>query len=244
MSGAAHLCAKAAYRTGAGLVEILAPEENRVIHQIALPEALVTTYEKDRIDEDTLTAAVSRADAIAIGMGLGKGEHVEALLTFVLRHAKCPLVIDADALNAMAASPALCALVRECGMQKVLTPHLGEMSRLTKESIPSLTSNLPHFAARAAEAFGATVVLKDAHSVICDARHVYVSPFDNSGMATGGCGDVLAGIIAAFLAANDEDAAVHGVLAHALAGKAALAARGSHALMAGDVVDALGEVLS
>ena len=243
MSGAAHLCAKAAYRSGAGLVEILCPEENRVIHQIALPEALVTTYTPDAMDEETLHATVTRADAIAIGMGLGKGAHVETLLSFVLRHATCPLVIDADALNAIAVSPALFALLRECEVKKVLTPHLGEMARLMGESIAKLSTNLPHFAAKAAEAFFASVVLKDAHSVICDATNVYVCPFDNSGMATGGCGDVLAGITAAFLAGGDEQAATHAVLAHALAGKAARNARGSHALMASDVIEALGDVL-
>lgn len=243
MSGAAHLCAKAAYRAGAGLVEIFAPEQNRIIHQIALPEALVTTYDPETLDEGTLAAALSRADAIAVGMGLGCGTHVSALISFVLKNANVPLVLDADALNAIAKSPALASLVRAYRAPKVLTPHLGEMSRLAERPVPEVAQDMPRCAAEMAIALDATVVLKDARTVICDGKACYVNPFGNSGMATGGCGDVLAGIIATFAATKDTDAALHGVLAHALAGDAAKKARGSHALMASDVIDALGDVL-
>lgn len=244
MSGAAHLAAKAAYRTGAGLVEILCPEENRTIHQIALPEALVTTYDPTAPDEDTLRAAISRADAIAIGMGLGRGAHVATLLTAVLRDARVPLVLDADALNEIAATPTLAALLCAYSEKKILTPHLGEMSRLTGKSITALAADLPRSAATLQETLGATVVLKDARTVICNGTHLYVNLYGNSGMATGGAGDVLAGIIAALLAAGDENAAAHGVLAHALAGDEAKKLRGSHALMASDIVEALSAVLS
>ncbi len=243
MSGASHLSAKAAYRSGAGLVEILCPEENRVIHQIALPEALVTTYDPTAPDEKTIATVLSRADAIAIGMGLGRGAHTATLLTLVLRNARVPLLLDADALNEIAATPALASLLSAYEAQKIITPHLGEMSRLMGESITEIAANMPRAAATAQEVLGATAVLKDARSVICDGSRLYVNPFGNSGMATGGSGDVLSGIIAAFLAAGDENAAVHGVLAHALAGDAARKSRGSHALMASDLIEALGEVL-
>lgn len=244
MSGAAHLAAKAAYRAGAGLVEILAPEDNRIIHQIALPEALVTTYDKDTVDPDTVAAAVKRADSIAIGMGLSRGKHTAALIALVLEHATCPVVFDADALNELAATPVLRAALHFHDGKKILTPHLGEAARLACKQIPEIARDLPTAARALASELHATVVLKDAHTVVADGDTLYVNPFGNSGMATGGAGDVLAGIIAAFAASGDENAAVHGVLAHALAGDAARERLGGHAMMASDVADALSAVLS
>ncbi len=243
MSGAAHLAAKAAYRAGAGLVEILAPEENRIIHQIALPEALVTTYQKDAIDADAVKNAIARADAIAIGMGLSRGTHTATLLALVLERARCPVVFDADALNEIAANPVLRAALHFHEGAKILTPHLGEAARLTAKQIPEVAHNLPLTTTTLSRELAATVVLKDAHTVIAKGENLFLNPFGNSGMASGGAGDVLAGVIAAFAAAGDKDAAVHGVLAHALAGDAAYAARGSHAMMASDIADALSHVL-
>ncbi len=244
MSGAAHLCAKAAYRAGAGLVEILAPEENRIIHQIALPEALITTYEKNNIDPDTVRSAVARADAIAIGMGLSRGAHTAALIALVLENARCPIVLDADALNEIAATPVLRAALCFHDGKKILTPHLGEAARLRATQIPEIARDLPTAAKALADELHATVVLKDAHTVIADGDTLYVNPFGNSGMATGGSGDVLAGVIAAFAASGDGHAAVHGVLAHALAGDAACEKLGSHAMMASDIANALSAVLA
>ena len=243
MSGAAHLAAKAAYRAGAGLVEIFAPEQNRVIHQIALPEALITAYDPDNVDADTLRAAVSRADAIAIGMGLSRAAHTATLIALVLECARCPVVFDADALNVIATTPVLRAALHFHDGKKILTPHLGEAARLAAKQIPEIARDLPTAAAALAEELSATVVLKDAHTVIAKGGALFVCPFGNSGMATGGSGDVLSGVIAAFAAAGDASPALHGVLAHALAGDAACQKLGSHATMASDVADALSSVL-
>ena len=243
MSGAAYLAAKAAYRTGAGLVEILCPEQNRVIHQTQLPEALVTCYDPAAPDESICAQAIRRADAIAIGMGLGRGECTAALITLALTNAKAPLVVDADALNEIAATPELMLALQRYEAPKIITPHLGEMSRLVGKPIPEISRDMPSAAMHAANVLNATVVLKEARTVICDQHTLYVNTYGNSGMATGGSGDVLAGMIAAFLAAGNADAAVHGVLAHALAGDAARDARGSHGLMASDIIDALCKVL-
>lgn len=243
MSGAGYLCAKAAYRSGAGLVEILAPVQNREIYQISLPEALLTLYDPEAPDEQEILAAIGRADAIVIGMGLGRGERTATLVRLVLTNATVPVVIDADALNEIAANPALMRLLQAFRHPVVLTPHVGEMSRLLGRSIPEIASDLPATASHAAKLFGAAVVLKDARTVICDGERTALCPFGNSGMATGGSGDVLAGVIAAFLAARDPLAAEHGVLAHALAGDAAHERVGSHALMASDILDGLCHVL-
>ena len=242
MTGAAYLCAKAAYRAGAGLVEILTPKENRTVYATLLPEAVLTCYTPDNA-EKMLDAALTRASAVALGMGLGQSE-LAALLVAKVLLAPIPVVADADALNLMGAKPRLLALLAT-RQQTVLTPHLAEMSRLTKRSVQEIASNLPHAARALSLDCGGVVVLKDAHTVIADKDQLYFNTFGNSGMATAGSGDVLAGIIAAFAAAGASVtvAATCGVLAHALAGDAALAKTGSHGLMASDIVNALCDVL-
>ncbi|MBQ9777379.1 MAG: NAD(P)H-hydrate epimerase, partial [Clostridia bacterium] len=126
MSGAAYFTAKAAYRAGAGLVEIFAPAENRIIYQTQLPEALLTLYDPRALDKSSLRQAIDRADAIAIGMGLGTEALTETLVECVLQRAKVPVLLDADALNCISCSPALFALLASCKCPRILTPHLGE----------------------------------------------------------------------------------------------------------------------
>ncbi len=245
MSGAGYFAAKAALRAGAGLVEIFAPKENRIIYQTQLPEALLTLYDPEKFDEAQLIAAIQRADAIAIGMGLGQSDLTYLMLALTLEHSTVPTVIDADALNVMATSPALRELCGATTTKKILTPHLGEASRLLSLPVPAVAQDLPTNATSCAKAFSATVVLKDARTVITDGDTAYLNTYGNSGMATGGSGDVLAGVIAAFAAqrATATDAARLGVLAHALAGDAALEKCGNHGLMASDIIDGLCRVL-
>ena len=245
MSGAAHLCAKAAYRAGAGLVEIFAPEGNRVIYQIGLPEALLTLYDPENLDKTALRAAIDRADAVAIGMGLGTRETTVRLLETVLRHARVPVVLDADALNTLAAHDELRPLLAEAKAPLILTPHLGEAARLLNASVADIAGDLSLFARQLAREAGATIVLKDARTLISDGERLSLNTFGNNGMATGGSGDVLSGVIAAFLAAGSPPfkAAELGVLAHALAGDAAREHRGAHGTMASDIIEGLCEVL-
>ena len=243
MSGAAFLAAKAAYRAGAGIVEILTPAENRTVLATLLPEAIVTCYETDNAEEK-INAALGRATAVALGMGLSQSDTAGLLVAAVLR-AALPVVIDADALNLIAASKQLMAYL-QCRENAILTPHLGECARLTGRSVGAISADLPRAAAALAKASGVVTVLKDAHTVIATERALYLNTYGNSGMATAGSGDVLAGITAAFLAAGADCrvAATCGVVAHALAGDAALKLRGSHGLMASDIIDGLCSVLS
>lgn len=245
MSGAAYFAAKAAYRTGAGLVEILAPEENRIIYQTQLPEALLTLYDPSAPDKRVLRAAIERADAIAIGMGLGTGTLTQTLLSLTLMRAKVPLLLDADALNELSSSPELYTDLLACKVPVVITPHLGEAARLLGVPLPLISSDLPGSAERLARKADAVCVLKDARTLICDGIHTAVNAYGNNGMATGGSGDVLAGVIAALLATTSSArlAAELGVLVHALAGDAAKERVGLHGMMASDLLDALPLVL-
>ena len=246
MSGAAYLAAKAAYRAGAGLVEIFAPEANRIIYQTQLPEALLTLYDPENLDKNALRAAIDRADAIAIGMGLGNAPVVTKLVDTVLTRARVPVLADADALNELSRSEDIRARLSVCKAPLILTPHLGEMARLLGSNIPQIASDPVSCAQEAARRFAAITVLKDARTVITDGAHLSLNVKGNSGMATGGSGDVLAGVIAALLAAGASPltAAELGVLTHAMAGDFAQKLRGSHGLMASDIIDALSCVLS
>ncbi|MBE6703340.1 MAG: NAD(P)H-hydrate dehydratase [Ruminococcaceae bacterium] len=245
MSGAGYFAAKAALRAGAGLAEIFAPTENRIIYQTQLPEALLTLYNPDHFDEQPLRAAISRADAIAIGMGLGQNELTYQMLACVLEHATVPVVLDADALNVMAISPALRELCACSTVPTILTPHLGEASRLFSRPLAAISQNLAFVAKEEAAALRSILVLKDARTVVSDGMHLYLNTYGNSGMATGGSGDVLAGIITAFAAqgATPINAASLGVLAHALAGDAALVKYGNRGMIASDIIDGLCDVL-
>lgn len=246
MSGAGYLAAKAAYRAGAGLVEIFTPEANRVIYQTQLPEALLTLYDPDNLDKIALRAAIDRADAIAIGMGLGSAPIVTKLVDTVLTRAKAPVVLDADALNELSRGGEIRARLAACKAPLILTPHLGEAARLLESSIPQIAANPIDTAVQMSRSLAAVTVLKDARTVVTDGIHLALNVKGNNGMATGGSGDVLAGVIAAFLAAKATPftAAKLGVLTHAMAGDAAKKSRGSHGLMASDIIDALCTVLS
>ena len=245
MSGAAYFAAKAALRAGAGLVEIFAPHDNRIIYQTQLPEALLTLYDPDAFDETVLKAAISRADAVAVGMGLTQSETAAQMVACTLKNAEVPVIADADALNLISQRPALMAHCATRTVPTILTPHLGEMSRLTGIPVPLLAAELPKHAEAYAKACGAIVALKDARTVVSDGETLYLNVYGNSGMATGGSGDVLAGVIASFAAqgAAPMDAARLGVLAHALAGDAAMERCGNHGLMASDIIDGLCRVL-
>lgn len=246
MAGAAHLSAKAALRAGAGLVEILAPEENRIIHQTALPEALVTSFADAEDAARLLPEALSRASAVALGMGLGRGKAASLLTELTLATAKCPVVMDADALNAASLSPDIMATLYMRTEPTVLTPHMGEMSRLVGAPISDILLDPAKAAEALSRAAGVITVLKSAHTVISDGTALAKNTeAGNSGMATGGSGDVLAGVIAALLAAGAApfSAACLGVLAHAMAGDDALSRCGNHGVMASDIADGLCRVL-
>lgn len=243
MSGAAFLAAKAAYRAGAGLVEIVAPEENRLAYQIGLPEAILSCYNEENATA-VIKAALSRASAVAIGVGLSESKTAEVLVFEALSSKDIPLIVDADALNLISKSTALRALLylRE---NTVVTPHLGEMSRLLGTPVSRIAADLPRAALDFARQSGAVTVLKDAHTVIAAKDQLFFNTFGTSGMATAGSGDVLCGIIASFAAqgAATTDAALCGVLSHALAGEAATRLHGNHGTMASDIIEGLSQVL-
>ncbi len=245
MAGAAVMAGRAACRAGCGLVCVLSDEANRQILQTSLPEALYSCWS----EEETVKQRLAWADAVAIGPGLGQSDRSLEILRMVLSSFRGPIVIDADALNLIAAHP---EIIPEDGLKAVITPHPGEMSRLTRitgegeRSVPELMSDMVHTAEAFSREYRCVTVLKGARTVITDSERVRLNTAGNEGMATGGSGDVLTGIIGSFLAQGSDlfDASCAGVLLHALAGDCAAEELGSRSLMAGDIIRFLPKVLS
>lgn len=242
MAGAAILAAKAAYRMGAGMVKVITSEENRVILQTAVPEALIGTGRD-------LTAGMEWADVMVIGPGLGKGDEAKAALKQVINYGQKPLVIDADGLNLLAENDEFqrkLTMQGKAGRQIILTPHVGELSRLTGVSVQILKQDLLKYGKELSKRLHVTVAAKDARTVVCrEEGSAYLNLSGNSGMATAGSGDVLSGIMGALLARIDDsfEAAALSVYIHGKAGDMAAAQKGEQGCMAGDIAEALGRLV-
>lgn len=245
MSGAAYFAARAAYRVGAGLVRVLTAEENRAILQTLLPEAMVSVY--DGSEPNVLRDAVEWADVLVIGCGLGTSAAARALLSDTLRlRGERPTVIDADGLNLLARNPSLIKYAKGA----VLTPHVGEMSRLCGRTAEELLADPARAAYDLARRHGVICVLKSHRTAVSDGgERLYANTSGNSGLATGGSGDVLAGVIGGILAQSRRgertamEAACLGAYIHGLCGDEAARALSEYSVMASDLLEALPRVM-
>jgi NAD(P)H-hydrate epimerase len=245
MGGAPLMAARAAVTSGAGLVTAGVPESLLPAAEAALLEALKAGLAEDsagRFSAAALGGALELAagkNVIAVGPGLGRSEALETFVGGLLAATNVPLVIDADGLNNLAANVDLLA-----GAQApvVLTPHPGEMARLRKCTTAEVQADRLGAALGLAAATGAVVALKGAHTVVAapDGR-LWINPTGNPGMATGGAGDVLTGLIAGFIAQGAEPlaATLAGVFLHGAAGDRVAAQVGERATTAGGLLAAL-----
>lgn len=243
MSGAAFLCGKAAYSTGAGLVKIYTHESNRVILQSQLPEAIMMTYNDYEGALSCIEDAMKWATVIVVGPGLGVDTTSERMLYELLMNAEVPLVVDADALNILSNN---IELIDSSSVPLVMTPHMKEMSRLIGKTIPEIMENRFEIAKKFARKMGVTLVLKDAKSIVTNGgEQTYINLEGNNGMSTGGSGDVLSGIIAGMIAGGLDlaEAAKMGTYVHCQAGDKAAEKKGKYAMLASDIIDSLGEVM-
>ena len=230
MGGAASLAAQAAARCGAGLVSVATRERHVAALLAARPELMLHAVDA----AGALDPLLERATVVAIGPGLGRDHWGRALLARVLGAGR-PLVLDADALNLLAEAPA--SLPAGC----VITPHPGEAARLLGSDVASVQRDRFAAAAALAGRFGAAVVLKGAGSLVAAPGAVpAVVAAGNPGMASGGMGDVLTGVVAALRAQGlgAFEAARAGALLHAAAGDLAAGTR-ERGLLAGDLLDAV-----
>lgn len=247
MSGAAYFAAKAAYRIGAGLCRILTVRENIPILATLLPEALLTGYDGDEPETSVLTEAAEWADVLVIGCGLGVSAASRTLLFEILsRRNQKPCVLDADALNLLSKNPSFYSYIHD----SILTPHAMEMARLCHTSVEEITQNPEQIARDFANRYGVVCVLKGHHTVVSDGgRLLYRNQTGNSGMATGGSGDVLAGMVGGLLAqsrtfASLFETACRAVFLHGACGDLAAKNLTEYSVMAEDLLGAIPEVLS
>ena len=237
-TGAAHLSAMGALRAGAGLVTVATPSECLPIVAAMAPEYM--TVALGGVDELIEMAR----DVIAIGPGLGQAVSTRTLIKSLVEQATAPLVIDADGLNAFADDPD--RLTGREGRDVIITPHPGEMARLVRMSTDEVQASRLDIARNFAVGHHVYVVLKGHRTLIATPdEKVFINPTGNPGMATGGTGDVLTGMIAAWLAQllDAEAACKLAVYLHGMAGDLADADCGDVALLAGDLVLHIGDAV-
>lgn len=243
MAGAGYLCAKSCFTMGTGMVKIHTAKGNRLIYQSILPEAMVTPQQSGKVDLDLLAADIRWCSVVAAGPGLGTGKDSLLLLEHLLKHCKKPMVLDADALNLVSLHP---HLMEYLGPHCVLTPHLGEMSRLTGKDIEEIKRDPQGTVKDFCTRIGAVCVMKDARTWICTEKDViWLNLSGNDGMATAGSGDVLCGMIAGLLAMGltPQKSAPLGVFLHGLAGDEARKRNGARAMTAVHIIDGAAQIL-
>lgn len=231
MAGAALLAGLGAGRAGAGKIELVSVPENREILQVGIPEALFVDRESDGLD-----GLLARAGAVVAGPGMGTDDEDLAVLRRVVAVGDAPLLLDADALTLLARTP---DLLQDISRPVLLTPHPGEMSRLLGVETKVITADPFRFAGEAAERWGCPVLLKGSPALVAaPGKPTLINVAGHSGIATGGMGDVLAGVAGALLA---QGASPHAALALALfyAGRAAEIAGRGRSLLPRDVTEAL-----
>jgi NAD(P)H-hydrate epimerase len=212
-SGAAYLAAQSAVRTGSGLVTLCCSSKIQEILSCKLSEAMTASYE----NREKLLRLLNISNSVAIGPGLGNNESTLELLELVLEQAKGSIIIDADGLNVLSTN---LQLLKKAKSQVIITPHPGEMSRLTGFPVQQINSSRIDLSKSFAQEHNIIVLLKGYQTVITDGSKVYINPTGNSAMSTGGMGDCLTGIIASLASQGIPalEAAACGAYIHGHAG--------------------------
>ncbi|MDD2361816.1 MAG: NAD(P)H-hydrate dehydratase [Oscillospiraceae bacterium] len=245
MMGASIMAARAALRCGAGLVVYALPSSLYPIAAARLCEPVFCLLDETPGGDFALSSRTilreqaKTADAMLIGCGLGQSAGAASLVIDCIENTECPIILDADGINIMSGHINKLKAVRS---SLVLTPHPGEMARLTGKSISQVQSDRMNTASQFADQTGAVVVLKGQHTVIaCPGQQPLVNTTGNPGMATGGSGDVLAGMIASFIAQGmkPKDAAMCAVYLHGLAGDKAADKLSQHYILPDDIINEL-----
>lgn len=244
MSGAAILCGSGALRGGAGLVYVAVPDELLPVVASANPCYLTAALPADEDGklsergEGRAVALIAGKDVVAAGPGLGQGRAITTFVLTLLARVQVPLVLDADALNAIGEHTD-CLTGRSTPL--LLTPHPGEFARLIRSDVPDVQGHRRERAVHFAAEHGLTLVLKGHETIVTDGRRIYVNHTGNPGMATGGTGDVLTGLLAALLGQGFEPfaAAQLAVYLHGRAGDLARDDKGEVSLIASDLIEYL-----
>ncbi len=244
LSGALCLAANAALKIGAGLVRVGVPESLNEIFEIKLTEVMsLPLADKQGCLSDKAYKQIKeickKSDVIALGPGAGLRRSVQKLFIQVIKEIDKPIVVDADAITALAKR--LDVLGKRKTKNLILTPHLGEFERLIKLDKVKIKKNRKELVKKFALRYNLTLVLKGHHTIVSDGKSIFENNTGNPGMATAGMGDVLCGIICGLIAQGLDsfDAAKVGVYLHGLAGDFAAKDKTQSCLIASDVIDYL-----
>lgn len=254
MSGAALLTAEAAFRSGAGLVILGYPENLKEVYQKMLPEAMSLILPETPSGSlslkafDAILQAIEDIDLVVLGPGLTRNRETQQLIEKLVVELNKPLVIDADGLNAIAdSSQEVKDIFLKRQKETIITPHFGEMSRLTKIPVKEIEENKLRIAREYSQAWKIILVLKGFETVISQGKgRVVINKSGGPGLATAGTGDVLAGVIATFGAQNLKklfEATATAVYIHGLAGDLAQKKLGTRSVIASDVIKNLSKAI-
>lgn len=245
MTGAATLSSQAALLTGSGIVILGVPESLNPILEVKLtevmtcplPETPSVTFSSNGYP--IIMGLISKFQSLALGPGIGREKDTVNLIKNLVKNINIPLVVDADGIFALAEEP---EILKKAKAPLVITPHMGELAHFLKTKISDISNNRISYAKNVAMEYNIIVVLKGAHTIVADPKgDIFINPTGNSGMASGGVGDVLTGIIAGLLAQGLSilDASKLGVYLHGLAGDMAFEEKGELSLIANDLLSNL-----
>lgn len=241
MIGACIFAARSAYRIGAGIVTVLTDES--IINTVAsnVPEAIFKSY--NNIDENDIKELISKVDSILIGPGLSQNEESSRLLKKVIEYADSPVVIDADGLNILAND---LSILKTCVSEVILTPHIGEMSRLINESTLYVNEHIQKVCEEFSNEHSCITVLKSHRSVVhIPFKETYINTVTDRCLATAGSGDCLAGIIAALISIgiSVDLCAPLGCLIHGMCGVKLSEKIGHQGVLASDIIEVIPQII-
>jgi hydroxyethylthiazole kinase-like uncharacterized protein yjeF len=251
MTGASFLCSVGALRAGSGLVTCAVPESLNTVMETKLTEVMTLPLPENKAKTGFgqgaikgLMAFSQKCDVVALGPGIGKTEEVKKIVLSLLEKVRKPIVLDADGLNAVVGNS---SVLKKRKDMTVLTPHPGEMARMIKKDVTFVQAHRAEVAKKLAKDTGSIVCLKGHRTVIASSGgEVFINTTGNSGMATGGSGDVLTGMIASFIGQGVEaySASVAAVYLHGLAGDIACQKKGAFSMIASDILECLPEAFT
>lgn len=253
LTGAAYLTGQASLLSGSGLVTVGIPESLNPVMAKKLIEVMTRPLKETKAQSLSRRAFSEiekfsrRSDILAVGPGLSQNKETQALVRKVISSVDKPMVIDADGLNALAGHMDILRVKGQRSRDEIiLTPHPGEMARLIGKSAAFVQKNRKKVAKDFVKKYNVTLVLKGHNTIVaCPRKKIYVNKTGNPGMASGGVGDILTGVIASFLGQGLSGfaAAKFGVYVHGLAGDIAAKEKGQLSLTASDLLNKLSEVL-
>ena len=240
MTGAVCLSAMGSLRSGAGLVTVGTAESERGIVACKLTEAMTMGFESVSghiigSDREKILGFAEKSDVLVLGPGMGRESGTRELICWLVENVKTKIVLDADGLNAVSMN---IDILKGRKGETILTPHEGEMSLLCGKSVEEIRVNREKTAVDFAKEYGVTLILKGKNTVVTNGTEVFINITGNPGMATGGSGDVLSGVIGSLLGQGmtTYDASVLGTYIHGRAGDMAKSDKGEMGLIASDIV--------